>query len=172
MQRRISVWLDEYQAATPGVEGSDGPTTILSNESEPQPDSCLYLLPESGGKSRINNEGYLEGAPELVAEIASATESIDLHFKKRDYEKAGVREYIVVALRQERVLWFVLRDSKFVEKSPGEDGFLCSEVFPGLWLDPQALLRHDRERVREVLQKGLACPEHAAFVRSLARTDT
>jgi Uma2 family endonuclease len=168
MQRRVSVWLDEYQAATPGIEGGDGPTTILGAESEPQPDSCLYIPAAWGGQARINDEGYLEGAPELIAEIASATESIDLHFKKRDYEKAGVREYVVVALRQERVYWFVLREDRFVEQTPAS-GILRSEVFPGLWLDPNALLRHDRRRVHEVLQQGLVSPEHGAFVQRLSR---
>jgi hypothetical protein len=42
-------------------------------------------------------------------------------------------------------------------------------VFPGLWLDPAALLRRDGKRVREVLDQGLATPEHAAFVAKLAR---
>jgi hypothetical protein len=39
---------------------------------------------------------------------------------------------------------------------------------PGLWLDVAALLEGNLSRVLAVLQKGLATPEHAAFVERLA----
>ena len=42
-----------------------------------------------------------------------------------------------------------------------------SEVFPGLWLDPRALLTQDWPRLLAVLGQGLASPEHAAFVARL-----
>lgn len=108
--RDVSFWLRTYELATPGVEGGDGLTTILGHDSEPQPDACLYVRPENGGRVRINEDGYTEGAPELIVEVASGTESYDLHSKKRDYEAAGVCEYVVVALRQRQVFWFVRRD--------------------------------------------------------------
>ena len=75
-------------------------TDFVGPYSELQPDSFLMIAPENGGRVHENENGYLEGAPELVLEIASSTESIDLHGKKIDYEKAGVREYVVLALRQ------------------------------------------------------------------------
>ncbi len=161
-------WLDEYEEATPGTEGLNNSTSILGPESEPQPDCCLFILPERGGQTWENEENYLCGAPELIAEVAWATESIDLHAKKSDYEKAGVREYVVVALRLKRVFWFVRRRGKFKELAADADGILRSEVFPGLWLDPAALLRQDRKRLLTVLRQGLASPEHAAFVARLA----
>jgi hypothetical protein len=40
-------------------------------------------------------EALMNNSPELIAEVSSSTESIDLHAKKHDYEKAGVREYVV-----------------------------------------------------------------------------
>jgi hypothetical protein len=43
-----------------------------------------------------------------------------------------------------------------------------STVFPGLWLDPQALLKDDIDIVVKALERGLATPEHAAFVQRLA----
>ncbi len=39
---------------------------------------------------------------------------------------------------------------------------------PGLWIDVEALLAKD-PRMTEVLAQGLATPEHAAFVQSLAQ---
>jgi hypothetical protein len=104
----------------------------------------------------------------LIADVAWAPESIDLHAKKSDYEKAGVREYVVVALRMNRVFWFVRRRGKFKELTPGADSIFRSVVFPGLWLDPAALLRRDRKRLLAVLRQGLAAPEHAAFIAKLA----
>jgi Uma2 family endonuclease len=161
--------LDRYEEATFGTEVLVNPTAILGPESEPEPDACLLILPEYGGQSYEDKDGYLDGAPELVAEVSWASESIDLHGKKSDYESAGVREYIVIALRQQKVYWFVRRRGKFRELAPRADGIIRSEVFPGLWLDPDALLRRDRKRLLAVLRQGLASPEHAAFVAKLAK---
>jgi Uma2 family endonuclease len=101
-------------------------------------------------------------------EVARATRYVDLGPKLADYERAGVREYVVRALDPDEVLWHVLREGKLVPLPPGPDGLYRSEVFPGLWLDPQALLAGDRRRVRAALEQGLATPEHAAFVARLA----
>ena len=165
---KLNGWLFSYESATPGVAGMSDCTAILGEESEPQPDSFLIVLPENGGQTRVDEDGYLSGAPELIAEASSSTESYDLHGKKDDYEKAGVCEYIVVALRQQRVFWFVRKRGKFKDLAPGPDGILQSEKFPGLWLDPAALLALDSRRMLEVLQQGLNTPEHAAFVKKLA----
>ncbi len=163
----VTHWLVDYQWATPGTETLDNATHFLGPESEPQPDACLRILPEHGGQTCERDE-YVVGAPELIVEVAGSTESIDLHAKKADYERAGAREYLVVVLRQQRVAWFVSRNEAFVELAPGPDGVFRSEVFPGLWLDPAALFRRDVARLREVLAQGLATPEHAAFVAALA----
>ncbi len=167
-QHLVSHWLGEYEDATPGTEVLVNSTNILGPQSEPEPDACLRILPECGGQTWEDADEYLNGAPELIAEVAWATESIDLHAKKRDYEKAGVREYVVVALRMKRVFWFHRRRGKFKELVPGADGLFRSTVFPGLWLDPAALLRHDRKRLLAVLRQGLASPEHGTFVAKLA----
>src|SRR5262245_7571219 len=110
---KLMAWLSEYEDATPGVEAYDNVTAILGPESEPQPDGCLAVAPGRGGQMRLNDEGYLEGAPELAAEVASTTAAIDLHRKRIDYERAGVREYVVVVLRPARVVWWVNRGGTF-----------------------------------------------------------
>jgi hypothetical protein len=165
---RVIRWLGEYEEATPGTEALDITTHILGPDSEPQPDGCLLILPACGGQTWEDKKGNLHGAPEFIAEIAIATESIDLHGKKRDYEKAGVREYLVLAARPQRLFWFVRRRGKFKELAPGPDGIYRSETFPGLWLDGAALLRRDGRRIMTVLRQGLGSPEHAAFVARLA----
>jgi len=168
MHTRVMSWLANYEDATPGTEVYDNTTAILGEDSEPQPDAYLIVAPEKGGQMHWNEEEYLEGTPEFIAEVALSRQSIDLHAKRNDYEQAGVREYVVVALRHNQVFWFVSRNGRFEDLSPGPDGILRSETFPGLWLDPAALLRRDGARLREVLQQGLATPEHAAFVSRLA----
>src|SRR4029077_7381391 len=111
----FSRWLDEYVEATPGTEGFVNSTYILGPGSEPQPDGCMLILPECGGQTWGDEEGFIHGAPEWIGEISDSTESIDLNRKKRDYEKAGVREYTVAALRTNKVLWFIRRRGKFKE---------------------------------------------------------
>jgi Uma2 family endonuclease len=171
MHNRIMVWVGTYADATPGTGSYDYTTAILGPQSEPQPDTFLIIEVPGRGQMREENE-YLVGAPEFIGEVAFSPEAIDLHRKRDDYERAGVKEYVVVALRQQRVYWFVRRNGVFVDLPPGPDGVLRSEVFPGLWLDPDALLRGDGRRVMEVLQQGLATPEHAAFVAQLAHSPT
>jgi Uma2 family endonuclease len=167
MHVRVIRWLNEYEDATPGTMTLDNATNILDEHSEPQPDACLLIIPSKGGQTRVENQ-YVVGAPELIVEVASGTESIDLHAKRTDYERAGVREYIVVVLRQAQVIWHIKRGEQFEELPAGPDGILRSEVFPGLWLDPAALLRLDNPRLLEVLRQGLSSPERAAFAVQLA----
>ena len=110
--------------------------------------------------------------PELVVEIARSSRAYDLGAKKADYERAGVLEYVVVELEPDRVHWFVRRDDRFEGLTPGPDGIFRSEVFPGLWLDPEALYRGDLVRLIGVLEQGLAMPDHAAFAERLANAAT
>jgi Uma2 family endonuclease len=167
MQFKLIRWMAEYEYATPGTSGHDNGSCILDEQREPQPDLYLMIVPECGGQANYRDD-WLIGAPELVVEVADSSEGIDLHAKKADYERAGVREYVVVALRQALVFWFVHRAGAFAPLPPNADGILCSEVFPGLWLDAAAFLRGDHRRVLEVLRQGLATPAHAAFVARLA----
>jgi Uma2 family endonuclease len=164
----LASWLGEYEDATPGTEALAGNTDILGPESEPEPDASLLILPECGGQTWEDDHGYINGPPEWVGEISHSTESIDMRSKLLDYERAGVREYMVVALRSQKVYWFIRRRGKFKELTTSEGGVFRSLVFPGLWLDASAFLSHDRKRLLSVLRQGLASPEHAAFVARLA----
>jgi hypothetical protein len=160
------LWLGGYRRRTPGTQLLLNATDILGPKSEPQPDACLVLLPEYGGRTWADANNYLNGAAELVGEISDATEAVDLNAKKLDYDKAGVLEYLVAALRMKRVFRFVRRRGKFKEMRAGPDGILRSKVFPGLWLGPDALLRNDRQALLAVLRQGLASPEHASLSRN------
>src|SRR5262245_24691098 len=164
---RLITWLGSYEAATPGVEGGDNGTARLDLDNEPQPDAYLLIDPACGGQARLSADDYVEEAPELVAEVASSSASYDLHTKLHVYRRNGVREYLVWRVLDRQFDWFVLRAGQFERLAPGGDGLLRSEVFPGLWLDPAALVRGDMPRVLAVVQQGLSSPEHAAFLQQL-----
>jgi Uma2 family endonuclease len=154
-----------YRTFTPGVDTSDNGTTILGDDSEPQPDAFMRI--ETGGQSRLNEEDYAVGCPELVCEVANSSVSYDMHAKRDDYERYGALEYFAAVVREARVARFARRDGKLVEVPPDADGLFRSTAFPGFWLDPAALLRGDTRQLMEVLNQGIATPEHAAFVASL-----
>lgn len=163
----IMTWLGTYTIASPGTSLADNATTILGETSEPQPDGVLIIEPAFGGQTHLSEEEYLTGAPELIVEVASSSASMDLHAKYRDYEQAGVLEYVVVVLRQRVIRWFVLQDGTYQELSADTDGIFRSRVFPGLWLHASALLQRDGATVMDALRQGLATPEHTAFVQRL-----
>jgi Uma2 family endonuclease len=167
--RFVSGWMDRYERFTPGVEGADAATLKLDLRGEPQPDHFLLILPECGGQSAVDADDFYVGAPELVAEIARATRHYDLNRKKADYERAGVKEYLVIELEPNRIHWFVRRGDRFEELRRGRDGIYRSKVFPGLWLDAEALFLMDRTRRDEVLEQGIQSPSHAAFIARLGR---
>jgi Uma2 family endonuclease len=141
----------------------------LDLDNMPQPDCLLFVAAEHGGQVRIDDDGYLSGAPDLAAEVAASSASYDLHNKLRVYRDHGVREYIVWRVLDRQIDWFVLRDGKYERLMPEEDGTLRSIVFPGLWLDPGALLREDFQTLLAVLDQGLHSPEHAEFKAKLQR---
>lgn len=161
----VASWIGAYAAATPGVDGSTGGTVRLDLDNEPQPDALLFIVPAKGGQVRIDDDDYVSGAPELVVEISASTASYDLHEKFTVYRRNGVREYLVWRVDDGAVDWFVLEGSEYHRQEPDIDGHLKSRTFPGLWLDPAALLAHDAGGVLAALQKGLATEAHAAFGR-------
>ncbi len=152
----LTGWLVHYVAATPGIRVGDNATVRLDLDNEPQPDAVLLVEPCRGGNARISEDGYIEGAPELVAEVAASSVSIDLHAKFRVYRRNGVREYLVWRVQDQTLDWFVLQAGDYQRMLPDAVGVLRSEVFPGLWLDTAALLRGDLATVLQVLNRGLA----------------
>jgi Uma2 family endonuclease len=163
----LIIWLGQYAANTPGVEVGDNSSVRLDLDNEPQPDALLFIDPLCGGQVRISTDGIIEGAPELVAEVASSSVSYDLHAKLHVYRRNGVREYLVWRVLEREIDWFVLRAGLYERMPVDAQGLLRSEVFPGLWLDPAALIRGDLTTVLAIVQQGLTGPEHVAFITSL-----
>ncbi len=160
-------WLVAYRAATPGTQVGDNATVRLDLDNEVQPDAFLRVLPEQGGQSRTIEDGYVEGAPELIAEVAASSASYDLHAKLNVYRRSGVREYVVWRALEQEIDWFILREGRYERLKGEEGGVYRSEVFPGLWLDTARLMQGDLAAVLRVLQQGIDSPEHKIFVAHL-----
>jgi Uma2 family endonuclease len=161
----LGAWLAVYRAATPGTRSASNTTVRLDLDTEVQPDVLLRL--EQGGRSRLGADGYVEGAPELVVEIAASSASYDLHDKLRVYRRNGVQEYVVWRVLDGELDWFVLREGTYHRLESDPAGIVRSTLFPGLWLAVPALLARDLAAVLATLQAGLTSPEHAAFLERL-----
>ena len=154
-----------YEGRTPGVDASDNTTILLGDEGEPQPDLYLRILPEYGGQSSTAENECVVGAPELIIEVASSTRAIDLHAKKKDYTRYGVREYLVHCVSERAFRWFDLAGG--TELRPDDLGIIRTKTFPGLWINGSAIVARNLQQLMQTLEEGLASPEHAAFVHEL-----
>jgi Uma2 family endonuclease len=162
---KVIHWLSSYSSRTPGLQGGTDTTWVMGSKNVPQPDIFLRILPEYGGQSGATKGGrYAAGAPELIIEITGSSHSRDLGAKKELYRSVGVREYLTVELNSRQIVWRELVDGAYHEIAPDARGVLRSSVFPGLWLQPDAVWEGN---LLEVLEEGLRSSEHAAFVQSL-----
>ena len=146
----------------------DNPTVRLDADNEPQPDACLRIEEAAGGQSRISEDDYIKGTPELIVEVAASSASYDLYEKKQVYRRNGVREYLVWRVVDAAFDWFVLKEGVYANLNPDADGILRSRVFPGLWLAVTNLLAGNWAQVVTQLNLGLASPEYQTFQESLA----
>jgi Uma2 family endonuclease len=168
-QMSLSVWVGHYWVATPGTEAASPSTVFLADEdSTSEPDAMLRILPESGGQCWLDEQGYYNGPPELIVEIAKTTAARDLGSKLEMYQRNGVQEYLVWRVEARVIDWFALHRGEYRSLVP-DGGLHKSRVFPGLWLDSTALLAGDMATVLAVLQQGIAAPEHTKFVEKLRK---
>ncbi|MHB8574318.1 MAG: Uma2 family endonuclease [Dehalococcoidia bacterium] len=140
----MTAWLVVYASRTPGVRCGSDSTVLLETDTEVQPDVCLFREPPPGpGAARITARGYIEGAPQLVVEIAASSASYDLHEKLRAYERAEVTEYVAWRTLDAALDWFRLHEGKYRIVTPDASGVIESTAFPGLRLNVAKLLAGD-----------------------------
>jgi Uma2 family endonuclease len=151
---RIVVWLGTYQASHPELQLHDNVTVFLDDDTEVQPDA--FLLREEPGGPRLNAEGYVEGAPQLVVEVAVSSASYDLHDKKEVYRRTGVREYVVWRVEDQAIDWFRPRDGAYQRVEPDASGVIESATFPGLRLHVARMLAGDLAGVLAALERPAA----------------
>jgi Uma2 family endonuclease len=163
----MMIWLGHYLVNTPGIDISDNATVRLDLENEPQPDALLRLPEKRDGRSRVGDDDYLEGPPELIVEIAASSAAYDLHDKKRVYARSGVQEYLVVQMYEQQIDWFALQEGVYKPLLADDQGIIRSKQFPGLWLDTDAFWHNDVAKMLATLQEGLASKAHKTFVKQL-----
>lgn len=164
---RIHGWLWTYQTLTPGLRLGIEPTVRLDWDNDLQPDIVLLLDEAVGGRAKLTEDGYLEGVPELVVEVAASSAAIDGGSKKHVYRRNGVLEYVIWQSYENRIVWFCLIDGAYQLLSADSDGVIRSQTFPGLWLAVDSLLNNQMIRVLEVLQAGLRSQEYQTFAAGL-----
>lgn len=145
----IMGWLAVYHAATPGTYLADNTTVLLDLDNEPQPDA---LLRWEDGNSRITENDYIEGPPELIVEISASSVSYDLNDKLRAYRRNGVQEYMVWQIYEDEIVWYQLLEGEYVALEVDSTGLIASQVFPGLKLDLEAMKNRDLATVLARLQ--------------------
>lgn len=169
----LSGWLTYYISRTPGLDlFGDNSTVRLDEDNEPQPDLLLLLPPHAGGAAKVDDDDYVSGPPDWVCEVSASTVSIDLHAKMNAYRRNGVREYLTWRTGDGAVDWFALRGGRYEPIPPAADGTLRSKRFPGLWLNPAALITADLPRLFAAIDRGATTAEHAEFVGRLRTTTT
>lgn len=149
------------------VQSGSAGTVRLDADNTVEPDAFLGIETGYGGQSTIDSDDYLDGAPELTAEIAASAVSNDLHTKLNVYRRNNVQEYIVRRTEDHALDWFQLRDGKYERTDPNERGVIQSIIFPGLWLAVNSLLEDDIAAVMGVLPQGTASSEHQGFIEKL-----
>ncbi len=164
----IITWLGTYVAATLGVDLADNATVRLDLDNEPQPDALLRVEAAATRTSMVDEDEYVQGAPELVVEIAASSVSYDLHDKMNAYRRNGVQEYLVWRMYERQITWFSWQAGIYMPLSADDSGTIRSRIFSGLWLAVPALIDGDLAKVLAELQKGLQTPEHSEFVARLA----
>ena len=162
-----ATWLGHYWAFTPGTQmGGNTTLKLLLGENQPQPDALLRILPEFGGMSKTR-KGYVVGGVEFAAEVSASSMWYDSNEKLHEFERNGILEYMVWRVDEDEIDWFQLKASKYQRLPLTKDGLFKSKVFPGLWLDPRAIIEGNLIKVLEVVQHGIASPEHQRFVKKL-----
>jgi Uma2 family endonuclease len=154
----LTVLLGNYAFKHKGIRLLDNVSVQLDADNRVHPDVFLIRVPARPGGATVDGRGYVVGAPDLVAEVAGSSRSIDLGDKLEAYRRNGVPEYVVWRTDDRQIDAFTLVNGTYQPIPPDDAGIVRSIVFPGLWLDIPALLADDFARALETLEQGL-CAE-------------
>jgi Uma2 family endonuclease len=145
------LWLGTYATRFPDLDVGDNSTVYLDADNEVQPDSYLFWRDPTKPGAHLTEDGYVEGAPLLIVEVAASSASYDLHDKLRAYRRNGVPEYVIWRTIDRAIDWLRLREGEYIRIQPDKNGIIESSVFPGLRLNVPAMLARDRAAVLAAL---------------------
>ena len=163
----FSTLLGFYRAHTSGLRLADNQSVVLDDQNEVQPDLCVRFDVPGGGSVERTEEGLYVGPPEFVVEVAASSAAYDLHSKLELYRRSGVGEYFVILAYEREVRLFRLADGVYELIRPDEDGVLRSQVLPGFWFRADWFWEGRVADLIELVEEGIASPEHREFVERL-----
>ncbi len=105
--------------------------TVVDDDTDRIPDIAVYL------KSNEDLAEFPFRVPDLVFEVVSAgwaSMKRDYEEKRDEYERLGVREYVIVDRFDHRLTVFTLSDGHFVESWLGPKDAYTSPLLPGLFI--------------------------------------
>lgn len=124
----------------------------LDDTQGPEPDIAFVRQ----NRLHLVKRGYVEGAPDLAIEIVSP-ESVerDYETKREQYRQAGVAEYWIVNVMEQRVTLLRLTAAGAYREAKPRKGVLHSRTLPGFWLRPEWLWQQPRPKKTMVLAEIL-----------------
>ena len=126
----LNFWLCAYEGSTPGVEVGDNSTYGSTLITCPSRIACCSFSRNTAGEVRIDDDGYIEGAPDLVAEVAASSVSLDLGNKLTAYRRNGVREYVVWRCSSDRLTGSCTATTASSRYFPAPTGYCAARCFP------------------------------------------
>jgi Uma2 family endonuclease len=125
----------------------------------PEPD-LLFVAKE---REQILQETFVDGAPDMVAEIISPnSRALDLGPKRELYLNSGVREYWIIDPYRQTLQFLRNQGDRWEEIPTGPNNVLKSEVIPGFWLRIDWLFADPLPDVLEAVTTLLEIPEPTA----------
>jgi Uma2 family endonuclease len=139
---------------------------LRSGASRREPD-ILVVLNEH--RDRVQRH-WLDGPADLVIELVSEhSVALDRVDKRREYEAAGVTEYLIVDTREgeQGFEFYRLAEAGLYRPvAPDQQGRYHSQVLPGFWLDPTWLWQ-DPLPMPEELMLQIAPDAYRRYLRAL-----
>ncbi len=140
VSRNIFLQLSAFIAGKNLGELFYAPIDVLFTEHETYQPDIIFV---AAGRKHILKTNYIEGAPDLIVEILSATTGYyDLATKKDVYEAHGVKEYWVVDPKGKTIEIFENVNGRFVSVAKErETGAVTSRLLPELTINVEDVFR-------------------------------
>ncbi|HZL33954.1 MAG TPA: Uma2 family endonuclease [Tepidisphaeraceae bacterium] len=108
----------------------------------------------SKSREEIIRANYIEGAPDLIIELVSP-ESVERDWRDKylEYERAGVREYVVIDHGHGRLQGYALGEDGKYQPIALDGERLCSRVLPGFYLREKWVLGLQRPTIIAALRE-------------------
>lgn len=125
----VGFLLTQHRFHTPGSSTRAHATWVMGPRDVAQPDIALFIRPDHGGATRIE-EDRMHGVPELLVEITQTSSSRDLGIKLELYQTIGVSEYLTVLIETKTAVWRRLLAKNIKTSKRAGTAFCVRRSFP------------------------------------------